>query len=132
MRRERRSRRVSVPPEWSVVVADDDDDVRGVVAAVFRALGINVLEAQNGKAALDLALDPRVGLVVTDFRMPVMDGNQLIEEVLKARPDMKIVCITASSWHPSREDIPILRKPFRVQELMDLGLKSLEAHAQSW
>ncbi len=58
----------------SVLVVDDDDDVRACVATVFREAGYEVLTAPHGAAALELLRAARPDAIVLDLRMPVMDG----------------------------------------------------------
>ena len=61
-----------------IVVADDDADMRFYLRGCLRALGVDdVLEAADGEAALLLAHEPGVGLVVADLRMPGLDGEAL-------------------------------------------------------
>jgi len=83
-----------------VLVADDDDDARGFVAAVLRRAGFNVCEACDGEELLEryraLALLADDGLiVVSDVGMPGCDGILATGELRKTSPLLPIVIVTA-------------------------------------
>ncbi len=75
----------------TVLVVDDDADVRAIVKATVEKAGLKTAEAVNGQAALDwLAAHPRPALVLLDLMMPVMDGFAFLERV-RANPATKAV-----------------------------------------
>jgi signal transduction histidine kinase/DNA-binding response OmpR family regulator len=80
----------------AVLVVEDDDDVRAHTTDVLRELGYRVLEAANGAAALALlARAPDVRLLFTDVGLPGgMTGRQLVEEVRKRWPELKVLYTT--------------------------------------
>ncbi len=82
-------------PGASVLVVDDDRAVRTVVAALLQRAGLDVREASNGEEALaSIAREP-IDLVLTDLRMPVMDGMQLLAEVTARWGDLPVIVLTA-------------------------------------
>jgi CheY-like chemotaxis protein len=85
----------------------------------IRALGFSVCQSRNGKEALQyLAERPEITAMFTDIRMPQMDGNQLVEEAMRMRPDLKIVMTTGfASRINSPHAIPLVRKPYSRDEL---------------
>jgi len=64
-----------------ILVVDDDTLVRKSLGQALEAAGFTVEEAQNGKAGLDLALRSHPDLIVSDIRMPEMDGLEMIEKL---------------------------------------------------
>ncbi len=70
----------------SILTVDDSLSVRQVLAVTLRGGGFNVIPAADGQAALAIARETPVDLVITDLYMPKMDGIRLIE-ALRALPD---------------------------------------------
>jgi two-component system, cell cycle sensor histidine kinase and response regulator CckA len=117
----------------TVLVAEDDAAVRGLVVSVMRGAGYTVLEASNGQQALDTCerYEGEIHLVVTDLVMPALDGRRLAERVASARPGVKVLFIsgyaeeTLDGFDIEGETVAFLSKPFapvvlarRVYELL--------------
>jgi PAS domain S-box-containing protein len=77
----------------TILLAEDEEQIKLVAKAMLETLGFTVIEASNGKEALELyrknAAD--INLVITDLGMPVMDGYQLFRELKALRPDLPII-----------------------------------------
>jgi two-component system cell cycle sensor histidine kinase/response regulator CckA len=108
------------------VVIEDDPVVRGMAARGLREAGYDVLEAVNGREALELirAHTGRLDVVVTDIGMPEMDGYDVARRLSEERPDLPIVFM--SGYGDPEPKVPFLQKPFapdvlvrRVGELLD-------------
>ncbi len=112
------------------LVVDDDPGVRYTLVGVLEDLDIEVLEAGEGKAALGLLEREAVDLIITDLRMPELDGMQLLAELrrradspLLAGPLAKIIMITAHGSERAAVDAmkagayDYFRKPFDLDEL---------------
>lgn len=84
-----------------VLVVDDDDDVRSVIARALSKAGYNVETAEDGAKALQMLRTGTFNLAVTDLKMPGMSGIQLIDEIRKYFPDLPAVIITAFSTKDS-------------------------------
>lgn len=67
----------------TVLVVDDDKLIRGEIVALLEKAKHVVYEAPNGKEGLELAKKFHPDIVLTDLRMPVMDGHQMVEEIRK-------------------------------------------------
>lgn len=67
-----------------VLVVDDERIARGALKRALEEAGYETLEAENGKEAFAVAFAERPDLIMTDLRMPEMDGQQLLEEIRAA------------------------------------------------
>jgi signal transduction histidine kinase len=102
-----------------VLLAEDDEAVREYIAGVLESAGLEVEEAADGAAALEmLRSEPEaIDLIVTDVIMPVMSGPELAGEARELRPDLPILFISGyTDDHPgfrAHQDAirPLLRKP---------------------
>src|SRR5690348_7168309 len=79
-----------------IVVAEDEAGLRGLIAETLALRDLKVLEAGDGLEAYDrLAANPGVSLLLSDVRMPRMDGYKLVEKALDLRPELKVLMMTA-------------------------------------
>ena len=101
----------------TILVVDDDPDVRMIVAEFLEDFGYSVLQAAAGAEALEM-LDqyPDLGMIITDVRMPDMSGLELAERAAERRRDLKII-LTSGYFLPQTVARRFLRKPFRMKEL---------------
>ena len=108
------------------LVIEDDPVVRGMAARGLREAGYDVLEAVNGREAMELiqAHTGRLDVVVTDIGMPEMDGYDVARRLSEERPDLPIVFM--SGYGDPEPRVPFLQKPFspdvlvrRVGEVLD-------------
>lgn len=68
----------------SVLVVEDDEDVREAILQVVRKTADKVYYCGDGKEALEMMTNTKIDLLITDIRMPKMDGVQLLEEISKS------------------------------------------------
>ncbi len=109
----------------SVLVVDDEDILRLAVAKVLRKRGFSVLEAHEGRSALELAQHPdAIDVLLLDAVLPGMSSRTVLEEILRLRPGLKVIITSAQSEETAmvifdglRSD-QFLTKPFRTSELM--------------
>jgi CheY-like chemotaxis protein len=111
----------ALPEDLSMIVVEDDDDVRALAVAALESVGFRVYSAPHGRMALEvLEQQSDIQLLFTDIRMPVMDGEELVSEAIKRRPDIKVVLTTGfSSRTRYRGIFPVIRKPYRLGDLLD-------------
>jgi CheY-like chemotaxis protein len=120
-------------PAASVLVVDDDDDVRALAVAILHDAGYRALPAANGDAALTLLQNGLVvDLLFTDIVMPgELDGFRLAVEARRIQPDIKIVYTTGFAGFPARISgqviaAPMLKKPYRPAELASEVMRALD------
>jgi two-component system, cell cycle sensor histidine kinase and response regulator CckA len=77
----------------TILLAEDDESLRALGARVLGALGYEVLVARTGGEALKIVAQYKgpIDLIATDVVMPEMNGSQLVEEVLQARPGIRVL-----------------------------------------
>ncbi len=108
----------TVPPTASVIlVAEDEVVVRNIVCLLLNKEGYQVLAAADGAEALELAREYRgeIDLLVTDVKMPRMDGLSLAEQIIRERPGIRVLLMSGIVSGEIRERnirLPFLRKPF--------------------
>ncbi len=86
----------SRPRTLTVVVADDDAAVRGLVSRVMTRAGFRVLEARDGREALRLAKVEEAGLVITNLAMPEQEGIETIGMLGKLVPRPAIIAMSGA------------------------------------
>lgn len=110
-----------------LLVADDDKEMRVLLAKVLSWEGFDVDTASNGEEALQLlrARPDAYKLLISDIRMPERDGISLITEVRASFPNIRIVMITgygeiSQYLELFRQGVSrTLRKPFKIPDLLD-------------
>jgi two-component system cell cycle response regulator CpdR len=103
-----------------ILLVEDEEPLRACMRMMLELEGHQVTEAGNGAEALNLFAIGEFDLVITDFQMPVMKGNQLAVKLKLLAPAMPILMITASARARREAENPVdalLDKPFTVTEL---------------
>jgi PAS domain S-box-containing protein len=116
-----------------ILVADDHPDNRLVLKALLEEAGFAILEAQNGKEALEAFEKEAPDFIWMDMRMPVMDGYEAVRQI-RRRPGgekLPMVAITASAFRNQRPEIlaagcdDMVFKPFREHEIFEVMARFL-------
>ncbi|PRP90725.1 Blue-light-activated protein [Enhygromyxa salina] len=121
----------------TVLLCDDDAMVRRVLSQVLRASGYVVFEANDGLAALDLAKQyaDSIDMVITDVKMPRLDGHGLADALVAEGFDVPIILLTGFGDTPRQARSGAhhveLAKPIRRHELLLSMRNCFEAHARS-
>ena len=117
----------------TVLVAEDSRDTRIMLKRAFELKGYRVLEAEDGKQALEIAKKQRPSLIVIDLNMPVLDGLETVKKFRKQEANgdhVPIVAITAYDVYGMEQAAletgcnTYLSKPLDLEEL-DRALKGL-------
>src|SRR5512143_1689263 len=83
------------PARKRVLIAEDEQNLRWVLGAIVGREGHEVLQAGDGAEALELLQKQPVHLLITDLRMPRLDGMELLRRTRQEWPDVPVVVITA-------------------------------------
>jgi two-component system NtrC family response regulator len=117
----------------TVLVVDDDESFRTIVAINLDEEGYDVVQAAGGEQALELFASGSFDLVLTDLRMPGMDGHEVLRKVKYARPSVPVIVITAfGSIEGAVEAMRLgaanyLTKPFDRKEFRAIVRETLAA-----
>ncbi len=109
-----------------ILVAEDEPALRDLFAEALSDTGYGVATAADGQMALDyLKANPGVEVLLSDIRMPVMDGYSLAESSLKLRPELKILLMTGFDERPPKDlyfarELRTLHKPIDIFRLCAL------------
>src|SRR4026209_27651 len=111
-----------------VLVPDDQEHMRELMAEALSADGHTVDPAEDGMAALKLLDQQTYDLVVSDLQMPQVDGPKLYEDIRKRRPDAvpHFIFIAGEDEAPgyvrflSDSKVPVVTKPFKLKEFRQL------------
>jgi len=117
---------VEVVQGWRVLVAEDDDLFADAVDAFLRQAGFRVVVAIDGEAALQETAGSRFDALLTDLRMPRLDGATLIRRVRANCPALPIIVMSGNApedWENSLQregegPLVLLNKPARLQEVV--------------
>lgn len=109
----------SRPPALTILVVEDSDVVRTLAARMLVEQGYPVITAIDGVEAIEVLERASIGVVVTDLRMPRMDGRELARQVAARWPAVRMVFMTG---HPEASLTvglpgPLLLKPFAPDDL---------------
>jgi CheY-like chemotaxis protein len=114
----------------TVLVADDDDDMRSLVRETLHADGCTTMEARDGGELLEMLRDGldepslRPDVLVTDVKMPRLSGLGVLDAIRRARWDLPVVVMTVvsdESIHSVAKRlgaVGVLRKPFEPEDLV--------------
>lgn len=111
-----------------VLVIDDEDDVRTVTVEVLQEAQLKTLQAANGPAGIALFRQhaPQVKLVILDFFMPGMNGEQVLHKLRSIDPRIPVIFFSGFSEYevmgriPLRNGITFLQKPYTINALWEI------------
>jgi two-component system, cell cycle sensor histidine kinase and response regulator CckA len=116
----------------SVLLVEDEESIRVAVARLLRRSGFSVIEAAGGGAALDFfRAQSNIRVVLLDLTLPGMSGREVLQELRRIQPDIKVILTTAYSEEAAMaavEGQPVwhfLRKPYRIAEVLPMLREAL-------
>jgi DNA-binding NtrC family response regulator len=110
-----------------ILIAEDEVMLRVIAVEMLEDAGFEVFQAGDGEEALTLLkLNPGIALLVSDIKMPRMDGYALVKAGLDFKPDLKVLMMTGYAQDPPPDlirerRIEILRKPFNLDRLCQMA-----------
>lgn len=111
-------------PAKRIVLAEDDESMRGFLERALERAGYEVLSFANGKDALERIEQEPFTLLLTDIVMPLMDGIELARRASEIDPQLKIMFITGfaavtlNNGVETPKDARVLSKPFHLKDLV--------------
>jgi Nif-specific regulatory protein len=116
-----------------ILIVEDDKGTREALSSALSVKGHDILQAANGREGLRMAVEADVDVVVSDMRMPEMDGLALLQELKKEKPDVEVIMVTAYGTIETavtamkRGAYDFVEKPIRdLGEIRELVRKALE------
>src|SRR5215831_6069180 len=112
-------------PKKTILVVDDEPEIRKLVSAMVTSKGYNVLTADSGEHAITLVKNHRtpIDLLLTDVVAPGMSGPMLADKLLEQQPDLRILFMSGYDntnvvkQYVVEKGHALLHKPFTVEEL---------------
>jgi len=125
---------IALATKQTILLVDDDDNVRGLGARILKRAGYDVLTAVNGKEALQVYTKEHdtIALVILDLIMPEMGGKQCLGEILKIDPEAKVIISTGASADDELKEAVkpsakgLVNKPYEISQLLHAVQAALE------
>ena len=114
-----------------ILVVDDEASIRDLLSKTFALADYDVRVAPDGKAAIERLRLVSYDLLITDLKMPGLDGLAVIKEARRFKADMPIIIITGHSSETSAIEainlgvLGYLTKPFRIPRILAVAAKAL-------
>jgi two-component system, cell cycle response regulator CpdR len=106
-----------------ILITEDEDSLRSFVARALRLDGHETVEAADGAEGLEMLAESQIDLLLSDIRMPVMDGIELTHRAAAQYPALKILLMTGYAEQRERADdltqkiIDVVSKPFSLPDI---------------
>lgn len=116
--------------KWEVLVVEDERSMRRVVCAALEQQGYEVHTAHDGLEAVSILAERSISVMVTDIKMPNMDGMALLDHVLHHHPDVPTILITAHGTVDNAVEslkkgaFDYITKPFDIPQLQQVVEKA--------
>jgi two-component system, NtrC family, response regulator AtoC len=115
-----------------ILIVDDELNMRLVLAAMLKKEGYEVTSASDGQEALQILRSGPVSVVITDLKMPRIDGMELLDRVSSEYPDIPVIIITAHGTVATAVEalkkgaLDYITKPFELEELKSVVSKAIK------
>lgn len=113
----------------NILVVDDEDNIREIISEFLQTLGFTVVEASNGEEAIIACGKTKFDLVISDIRMPKMNGLKLLKSLKTYMPELPVILMTGYQPSKTQEDSLSIKadgyllKPFSLNSLRQTILK---------
>lgn len=120
----KKNKETPVKGKGTILLVDDEENIRDLIKTQLDLLGYNVLSANNGKEAIEIYNNEHknIDLILLDLIMPVMSGMDAFIELKKLNPDIKILLMSGYSQYEKANELlkngakGFLQKPFKISE----------------
>ncbi len=118
--------------KWTVLVIDDEQDLREMLSFTLMNEGYNVLTAANGKLGVEKAEKEDVDVIISDIKMPEMDGITVLGKVKEMKPGIEVIMATGfGTMETAIESLrkgafDFIHKPYNIDQLIALIIKACE------
>lgn len=108
-----------------ILIVDDEQHVRQLLSKVLRKEGYEIYTAADGREGLQIFQDNNIDVIISDIKMPVMDGIEFLHEVKAQQPDVGFILITAFATTETAIDAiksgaqDYVTKPFDINEIIN-------------
>ncbi|MBI5869061.1 MAG: response regulator [candidate division Zixibacteria bacterium] len=115
----------------TILIVDDDVRIRELLTESLNAIGYQTIAASDGHEALATVRTQPIDCVVSDIKMPELDGLNLLHHIKAEHPAMPVIMITGFAFHQHREQAThegadgFLVKPFRLEKIEEVLLRVL-------
>ena len=126
------------PNETTILVVDDDDLLRGAIAADFKRKGFQVFEAPNGTDAFKIARENKIDIILSDVRMPNGDGIELLKNIKEHNNELPVVMFVTGFADMTLEEAydlgadAVFSKPFNRKALFATVLRAVSDKNEIW
>ena len=116
-----------------ILITEDEDSLRSFVARALRMDGHDTVESADGAEGLEALADGKFDLLLSDIRMPVMDGIELTHKAAAAHPGLRILLMTGYAEQRERADdlaekiVDVVSKPFTLPDIRTAVARALAA-----
>ena len=117
-----------------VLIVDDELNMRLVLAAMLKKEGYDVVSATDGREALQILKSNKIDVVITDLKMPNLDGMGLLNCITEQYPEVPVIIITAYGTVSTAVEalkkgaLDYITKPFEQDELKNIISKAIKTH----
>jgi nitrogen regulation protein NR(I) len=121
-----------LPERKQVLIVDDEPNLRKILSAQLTRDGYDALTAEDGEQGLHLLREHHIDLIITDLKMPKIDGMTLLKRALEIEPELPVVLITAHGTIDTavealkRGAFDFVTKPFDKDEVRQIVAKALK------
>lgn len=118
--------------DFNLLIVEDDENLKGVLFDFFTDEGANVFSASNGEEAIQITLVEKIDLILSDIKMPVMDGIELLKSLNASDRNIPLVWLMTGQSDLKEDGAlalgaeGLLNKPFKLQFVLEKIKQSLE------
>jgi len=115
-----------------ILIVDDETNIRLVLSAMLKKEGYSVLAATDGREALQILKANKIDVVITDLKMPNLDGMELFDRIIEQYPGIPVIIITAHGTVKTTREalkkgaLDYIEKPFELEDLKNVIAKAIK------